>query len=266
MFSLTPDHPLSALLNMGGPVMLALVALALVCMAAFIYLMLGGVLYAPRQTRPLRRALADWTHSRGTLDIDALPLAPHRLQRRNPMVSLVRQAMAACQAGIDSATLRETLGSQAEQALKPFEAPLRIIELTAALSPLLGLLGTVLGMMDAFSTMAASTGRADASQLSGGIYTALSTTAAGLVVAIPAAALAAWVDFRLRRLRQTLNDTLITVLSAGAEPMRRAPQPSAAAHETPHTGNPASMAHEDNGARAGRTPSDQRARVAHATG
>lgn len=263
MFSLTPDHPLSALLDLGGPVMLVLVALALLCATTFVYLMIGGALYAPRLTGQIRRALADWGRSNGTPDPQALPLARNRFERLNPMVPLVRQAMVARQAGTDPATLRETLGSQAEKTLKPFEAPLRVIELTAALSPLLGLLGTVLGMMDAFSAMAASTGRADASQLSGGIYTALSTTAAGLVLAIPAAALAAWVDFRLRRLRQTLNDTLVTVLSAGPG------APATALPQTPPA--PATARSEARAAAAetGDSPagqSDRRARVAHAAG
>ena len=82
--------------------------------------------------------------------------------------------------------VRETAVRDAQGALEPFEAPLKIIEVIAALAPLLGLLGTVMGMMEAFSAMAATEGRANAAQLSGGIYEALATTAAGLVVAIPA--------------------------------------------------------------------------------
>ena len=81
----------------------------------------------------------------------------------------------------------------------------------AALAPLLGLLGTVMGMMEAFSAMAATEGRANASQLSGGIYEALMTTAAGLIVAIPFAALAAWIEFRLRRIHKTINSALVSV-------------------------------------------------------
>ena len=64
----------------------------------------------------------------------------------------------------------------------------------------------------AFSAMAATEGRANATQLSGGIYEALTTTAAGLVVAIPFAALAAWIEFRLRRIHKTINSTLVSVL------------------------------------------------------
>lgn len=55
----------------------------------------------------------------------------------------------------------------------------------AGITPLLGLLGTVLGMIDVFSTIL-SEGVGDATQLAGGISEALITTAAGLTVAIPA--------------------------------------------------------------------------------
>ena len=54
----------------------------------------------------------------------------------------------------------------------------------AAVAPLLGLLGTVIGMIQMFLTIL-STGVGDANQLAGGIGQALITTAAGLVVAIP---------------------------------------------------------------------------------
>ncbi len=53
------------------------------------------------------------------------------------------------------------------------------------ISPLLGLLGTVFGMIEVFDTIAAS-GGGEAAQLSGGISEALITTAAGLMIAIPA--------------------------------------------------------------------------------
>src|SRR5690606_33509692 len=108
-----------------------------------------------------------------------------RLARLNPMVQLALTATDAQTRREDPEKLQQRLARDAQHALEPFEAPLKILEVIAALAPLLGLLGTVLGMMDAFSAMAASEGRANASQLSGGIHEALTTTAAGLVVAIP---------------------------------------------------------------------------------
>lgn len=61
--------------------------------------------------------------------------------------------------------------------------PLAIV---ATLSPLLGLLGTVTGMIDAFEVVAIAGSLGDASMLAGGIAKALITTAFGLIVAIPA--------------------------------------------------------------------------------
>jgi biopolymer transport protein ExbB len=64
---------------------------------------------------------------------------------------------------------------------------LRLLELIAMIAPLLGLLGTVLGMIRAFRELELAQGAANASILAGGIWEALLTTAAGLLVAIPAA-------------------------------------------------------------------------------
>lgn len=64
---------------------------------------------------------------------------------------------------------------------------IRLLELVAMIAPLLGLLGTVLGMITSFQELEMAQGAANASVLAGGIWQALLTTAAGLVVAIPAA-------------------------------------------------------------------------------
>lgn len=68
-----------------------------------------------------------------------------------------------------------TLGSQ-----------LRILEVIAVVAPLLGLFGTVLGMIAAFQAMAAAGSQVNPAVLSSGIWEALLTTAVGLAVAIPA--------------------------------------------------------------------------------
>ncbi len=64
---------------------------------------------------------------------------------------------------------------------------IRLLELIAMVSPLLGLLGTVLGMIQSFQELELAQGAANASVLAGGIWQALLTTATGLIVAIPAA-------------------------------------------------------------------------------
>jgi biopolymer transport protein ExbB len=76
----------------------------------------------------------------------------------------------------------EDTGRHVVHELERFLNPLGTI---AAISPLLGLLGTVIGMIQAFNAIT-SQGVGDPRMLSGGIGAALITTAAGLIVAIPA--------------------------------------------------------------------------------
>ena len=82
-----------------------------------------------------------------------------------------------------------------------YATPIRWLNLAAAATPLMGLLGTVWGMIVAFhesTTLTADRSRSE--QLSEGIYTALVTTLAGLVVAIPAAMLAQYLENRVSKL------------------------------------------------------------------
>jgi biopolymer transport protein ExbB len=62
---------------------------------------------------------------------------------------------------------------------------LEYLSLIAVISPMMGLLGTVLGMISAFNMIAATEGAAKPAQLAAGIWEALVTTVMGLVVAIP---------------------------------------------------------------------------------
>lgn len=94
-------------------------------------------------------------------------------------------------------------------------ATIRWLTLAAAATPLMGLLGTVWGMIMAFhesTTLTADRSRSE--QLSEGIYTALVTTLAGLAVAIPAAILALYLENRLSKLVHQM-EAFVLKLSPG---------------------------------------------------
>jgi biopolymer transport protein ExbB len=93
------------------------------------------------------------------------------------------------------------------------------------LAPMLGLLGTVVGMILSFHQVAISQGTAGASQLAEGIYQALVTTVGGLMVAIPA--IGAFAAFR-NHIDQLLAETAYTVQHVFA-PLRRRKRPSGSA-------------------------------------
>jgi biopolymer transport protein ExbB len=81
--------------------------------------------------------------------------------------------------------LREIVREAGQLEVPRLERFLGVLATLAFLTPLLGLLGTVAGMIEAFGVIAANGGYATVTELSAGIYKSLLTTAAGLVVATP---------------------------------------------------------------------------------
>lgn len=86
--------------------------------------------------------------------------------------------------GVRRAVMKEILEETGRQEVAHLERYVGVLGVIAAISPLLGLLGTVLGMIEVFHVISLEgVGKADI--LAGGISTALNTTAAGLSIAIP---------------------------------------------------------------------------------
>jgi len=88
------------------------------------------------------------------------------------------------------------------------------IAVVATLSPLLGLLGTVVGMIESFEVVAIAGSLGDASLLAGGISKALVTTATGLIIAVPALALYHFFRSRTNTLTMALEWDVHEVLTA----------------------------------------------------
>jgi biopolymer transport protein ExbB len=112
------------------------------------------------------------------------------------------------------------------------ERSLGVLGSMAAVAPLIGLLGTVWGIMRAFHDMAA-TGSAAPSVVAAGVAEALVTTAAGLIVAVPALLLFNHFNRRLNVMltvaenhARSLRATLITSLESEAKPRAQTPAPS----------------------------------------
>lgn len=87
--------------------------------------------------------------------------------------------------GDDPRVIRERIEEAGREVVHELERYLNTLGTIAAIAPLLGLLGTVIGMIKVFAAITAA-GVGDAQPLAGGISEALLTTAAGLCVAIPA--------------------------------------------------------------------------------
>lgn len=105
------------------------------------------------------------------------------LRENSPLGEILAAGLANSKHGRE--VMKECIEEAAARVVHEMERYLTVLGTIAAIAPLLGLLGTVLGMIEIFSAFMGG-GAANASQLAGGISTALITTAAGLFVAIPA--------------------------------------------------------------------------------
>lgn len=113
--------------------------------------------------------------------------------------------------------LKEELRRQARLSINDMASYLRVLEVIAIAAPLLGLLGTVLGMIEAFKAMELAGAQVDPSVLSGGIWKALLTTAVGLSVAIPASLCHSWLDRRTEKFANILSDDISRIITACAD-------------------------------------------------
>lgn len=96
--------------------------------------------------------------------------------------------------------------------IRYLESHMRGLEMIANVGPLLGLLGTVMGMVEAFSKLETAGTRVDPALLAGGIWEALLTTVGGLVVAIPAVAAYYIFDSIIERVRGSMKEVSLQIM------------------------------------------------------
>ena len=93
--------------------------------------------------------------------------------------------------------------------IRNLETYLGGLEVVASISPLLGLFGTVLGMIKAFLNLEKAGSQIDPALLAGGIWEALLTTAFGLAIAIPALAAYHLFENKISNTRDKINDAVV---------------------------------------------------------
>lgn len=131
----------------------------------------------------------------------------------HPAASLLGFAIGEAHGGeMTPSLLREELTRRAQYLIRHLARHIWILELIAASAPLLGLLGTVLGMIVAFQGVGQGAGGADTALLASGIWEALLTTAFGLGVALPFSILAAVFNNAVDDVRDFVEDALSDIL------------------------------------------------------
>jgi biopolymer transport protein ExbB len=168
------------IMRAGGPIVLLLLMLSLGSVALIVVkaLQLRGVASGDARRDAAMKTFVGGDHHAAMASLDGTAVPADRI---------TRAAMQGLDAGRPRTALVAELEWRGNAEISQMQLHIRLLELIAMISPLLGLLGTVLGMIQAFQELALAQGAANASLLAAGIWSALLTTAAGLIVAIPAA-------------------------------------------------------------------------------
>ncbi len=134
-----------------------------------------------------------------------------------PIVRIVRAGL--CKAYRPATEIEKAIEDAGAKEVAKMRRNCKVLSITASVSPLLGLLGTVLGMIKAFMTVAsqeAALGRTEL--LASGIYQALITTATGLCIAIPSLVLYHIFIDRVERLVIEMDDITLDLVDRMSSP------------------------------------------------
>ena len=183
----------------GGPVFLVIIVLSIVTLTILLVKLWQLHIAGAGQWRAIRQAQDELSQGHRDQVLSRLGSV------NGPIVAVLKLALGSVPDAGDRAALA------ARQEARRMRAGLRALETLAALGPLLGLLGTVFGMIQAFTELGG--GRPDPAQLAGGIAKALVNTAGGLIIAILASAGLAWLEGVIERRNGELETALSGAVS-----------------------------------------------------
>lgn len=195
------------LFQQGGPVMWVLLAMSVLAVTIILLKLFQFFRSGLRRLDFVDPALTALQHNN---HLDALAALK---KQRSPVAHVMESAI---RCGADPTMTTKDVEAEVSRIgsaqIRNLESWLRGLSSIAHLSPLLGLLGTVTGMIAAFMNLEAAGSQVDPSILSGGIWEALLTTAFGLTVAIPAMAAFYYLEGEVDHVRASMKDVSIRVL------------------------------------------------------
>ena len=200
---------LQAFLAQGGPAIWVIAALSVATLALILWKLWRLMVLGAWAGRTARASVACWCD--GDRDAALRRAEAGRGMRSRVVLAALRTRM---DPALSEAHAREETARVAQQELARARSGLRALELIATIAPLIGLLGTVLGMIAAFQALQEAGARADPAVLAGGIWEALLTTAAGMTVAIPASAALTWFESVADRVQHDLEDAATRIFTA----------------------------------------------------
>ena len=199
---------MQSLIEAGGPIIAILICLSLIVVTVSLLKCWQFFRLGLGRYKVIHTALLFWQNKHHDKALKALKGS------RNPIARVLETAMSQTRYNTRESIAREETLRIAKRELAHVRSHLKILEVIATLSPLLGLLGTVLGMITAFQKLQGAGSTIDPALLFGGIWEALLTTAAGLIVAIPALVTLNWFEQRIEHFKLIMEDTMTQIFTS----------------------------------------------------
>ena len=220
-------EPFADALSLGGPVTLILALMSIIALAIILFKFVQLFIERSRARQLIDQSLQLWHLGEKQSAIDRLANSHRGVAR------LVRVAMNGCESPhAPEPLVREEVQRLADADIQALRSHLRTLEVIGNLSPLLGLFGTVLGMIEAFRQMEAAGVNVDPSVLSGGIWQALLTTGVGLAVAIPTVLAYQYLDQHAERHAQRIEDSVTQVFTSRLHQPHASPKEASSTSRT----------------------------------
>ena len=132
--------------------------------------------------------------------------------KKSCVASAVKKFLQKAPKGIDVQDYEFILKEITITETSPYESRLNLLASVISISPMLGLLGTVTGMIRAFTNIS-KYGAGDAAIVADGIAEALLTTAAGLMIAIPVIVVYNYLNRRLEKMENEIDDVVTNIIN-----------------------------------------------------
>jgi biopolymer transport protein ExbB len=214
--------------SIGGPVLVALFLVSIVATATAVFKLLSLWRLGVGRHQVARDVLRRWDAG------DTSGAYQRAATDRTALCQVVGEAINGVRHWPnDKDRAREMATGTALSLLDTMRSHVRVLETSVQAAPMLGLLGTVLGMIAAFNEMSLGGGAVDPTELAGGIWVALSTTALGLTIAIPFYFFTSWIEGRIERERAAMDTAILTVVYGHGADLAVQARPEAA--ESVHT-------------------------------
>lgn len=199
----------AGLVVLGGPVVAILIGLSVLALALIIMKLFQFTALRVGARRNAAAAAGAWL--RGDHE-EALRMVVHDPSATASVLAVMFDLIN--DRSVPKQLVEDEAGRFAQERLHELQRGFRALEAIVQIAPLLGLFGTVLGMIEAFRTLQEAGNAVDPSVLAGGIWVALLTTAVGLAVAMPVSLVLTWFESRVEGERINMESISTMLLSA----------------------------------------------------